>query len=320
MRRRNFVLALGSLAVSPAALAQTPQARIGVLTPVQRPAALPSVLKRLGDLGFVEGRNLTVVLRSTQGATEKFSPLARELIQAKPDLLIAYGAEPAAQALIQSTAVIPIVFLAIDYDPIEAGIVSSLSRPGKNVTGIYLPTPELVMKRLELLREILPRLSRILVLSDPYTNSQLKALRVAAERMRIEIVEAGFTTPPYDFQPGFENGRKARVEALFLPSSPVFFDQRAAIADLASANRLPSIVATPGWTRSGFLVSYGPDSSKVFVRAGDITASILKGRKPGEIPVEQVNVYDMAINLKVAKTLGLTIPDTVRLRADLVIE
>lgn len=320
MKRRDFVLALGSLAMPPAALAQAPHVRIGVLSPVKRPAALPAIVKRLGTLGFVEGKNLAVVVRSTDGVPERFGSLARELVQGKHDLLIAYGAEAAAQALMQSTEVVPIVIAAMDYDPIQAGVVTSLRRPGKNVTGMFIPKLELTAKRLELLREFLPQLARILVLSDPYTKNQLEVVRAVAERMRIQIVEFGFAAQPYDFESAFDHGRKAGVEALLLPSSPVFYEQRARIAELTIANRLPSIVDFTYWARAGHLASYGIDAVRAFARVGDIAASILKGAKPGEIPVEQANVYEVAVNLKVAKVPGLGVPDLVRLRADVVIE
>lgn len=320
MKRRDFVFVLGSMAMPAAALAQAPQVRIGVLSPVQRPAALPAMRKRLGELGFVEGKNLAVVVRSTDGVSERFGPLARDLVQGKPDLLIAYGAEAAAKALMQLTEVLPIVIAAMDYDPIQAGIVTTLRRPGKNVTGMFIPKLELTAKRLELLREFLPQLARVLVLSDPYTKSQLKVVRAVAERMRIQIVEFGFAAQPYDFESAFDHGRKAGVEALLLPSSPVFYEQRARIAELTIANHLPSIVDFTYWARAGHLASYGIDAVRGFARLGDIAASILKGAKPGEIPIEQANVYELAVNLKVARILGLAVPNLVRLRADVVIE
>ena len=320
MKRREFVFALGSLAIPSAALAQAPQVRIGVLSPVRRPAALPAMRKRLGELGFVDGKNLAIDLRSTDGVFERFGPLARDLVQGKHDLLIAYGAKAAAQALMQSTQVVPIVIVAMDYDPIQAGVVTNLRRPGKNVTGIFIPKLELTAKRLELLREFLPRLARIFVLSDPYTKDQLEVVRAVAERMRIQVVEFGFTAQPYDFESAFDHGRKASVEALLLPSSPVFYEQRARIAELTIANRLPSIVDFTYWARAGHLASYGIDAVRGFARLGDIAASILKGAKPGEIALEQANVYEFAVNLKVAKILGLAVPNRVLLRADVVIE
>lgn len=321
MKRRELILGLiGSLAAPIATLAQARQVRIGVLTPVQRPRALPAILKRLAELGFAEGKNLTVDLRSTDGVKDRFPSLARELLQAKCDLIIAYGTEHAAWALIQSKANVPIVILALDYDPVREGIVSSLRRPGKNVTGMYLPQSELTAKRLELLREVLPKAKRILVLADPYTTAQLDAVREAAGRLRVELVVQTFAAPPYDFDAAFASGRKAGVEALLLPTSPVFFEQRARIAELAIAGRLPSIGTTTEWTKAGILLNYGLDSGRAFARAGDIAASILKGGNPGEIPVEQANVYEVAVNLKTAKALGITIPRSVLLRAEEIIE
>ena len=281
--------------------------------------ALAAILKRLGELGFVDGKNLSVEMRSADGVTERFAPLAAELVRAKCDLIIAYGAEVAAKALMQATVSIPIVFLAIDYDPLDAGIVTSLRRPAGNVTGIYIPNTVLAAKRLELLREVLPAAKRILALVDPYSAEQFKVARAAAARLNLEIFVITFAAPPYDLEGAFEKGRAAGVEALSLFISPVFFEQRARISRLVTQYRLPSIGAFPSYVEASFM-SYGVTTSKAFERAGDIAASILKGTNPGEIAVEQAGVFEIVINLKVAKTLGIKIPQAVLLRADRVIE
>ncbi len=320
MKRREFVALLGSLLAPAMALAQVRTVRIGVLTPVKAPAALPSILKRLGELGFVEGKNLTVELRSADGAPERFPSLAHDLVEAKCNLIIAYGAESAARALVQATKSVPILIVAIDYDPLQAGLVRSLRRPGGNVTGIFIPNPLLAAKRLELLREVLPGARRILALADSYTTPQLEVTRSAAARLNMEIVTVTFTAPPYDLESAFEKGRLAGVEALLLFTSPVFFEQRARIAELAAVKRLPSVVSSSSWLGAGNMISHGVISSIAFVRAGDIAASILKGANPVEIAIEQAAAFETVINLKVAKALGLRIPQPVLLRADRVIE
>lgn len=222
MKRREFILLAGMLPMLPAARAQAKAVKVGVLAPLKRPGALPAVLNRLGQLGFVEGKNLSVELRSTDGVTERTLPLARELVQAKCDLIIAYGFEQGARALMQASASVPIVILALDYDPLEAGIVRNLGRPGGNVTGMYVPNVMLAAKRLEFLRETLPGAKRVLALVDSHSAGQLKAAQTAAAQLGMEIVTAPFTAPPYDFEAAFEKGRAARAEALLLFISPVF--------------------------------------------------------------------------------------------------
>ena len=320
MKRREFVVLLGALLAPPAGHAQTRSVRIGVLSPLKLSVALAEILKRLGELGFVDGKNLSVEMRSADGVTERFATLAAELVRAKCDLIIAYGAEAAAKALMQATVSIPIVFLALDYDPLDAGIVPSLRRPAGNVTGMYIPNTVLAAKRLELLREVLPAAKRILALVDPYSAEQFKVTRAAAARLNVEIFAITFAAPPYDLEGAFEKGRAAGVEALSLFVSPVFFEQRARISRLVTQYRLPSISTGPSYLESGFMVGYGANSSKAFERAGDIAASILRGTNPGEIAVEQAGVFEIVINLKVAKTLGIKIPQAVLLRADRMIE
>ena len=318
MKRRDFILLTGSLLVLPAALAKAKSVKIGILTAVKRPGAFPAILKRLGQLGFVEGKNLSVELRSTDGVEDRALPLARELVQAKCDLIIAYRFEQGARALMQASASVPIVILALDYDPLEAGIVRSLGRPGGNVTGMYVPNAMLAAKRLELLRETLPGAKRVLALVDSYSARQLEVAQTAAAQLGMEIVTAPFTAPPYDFEAAFEKGRAARVEALLLFISPVFFEQRARISQLVGTRRLPAMTTTTGIDNG--LMSYGVNTSRTFERAGDIAASILKGANPGDIAIEQAAIFEFVVNLKVAKELGLKIPQSVLLRADRVIE
>ena len=319
MNRREFVALAGSLFASSAPFAQAKPVRIGVLAPLKRQGALPAILKRLGELGFVEGKNLSVEIRSTDGVAERSPALARELVQAGCKLIFAYGSEQEARALMQATASVPIVILAIDYDPLEAGIVKSLGRPGGNVTGIYIPNAMLAAKRLELLRETLPGAKRVLALVDPYTTEQLKVTHKAAAQLGMEIVTAPFTAPPYDFEAAFEKGRAARVAALLLFSSPVFFEQRARISQLVSARRLPAMAVSASYIDS-IMMSYGVNNIKTFERAGDMAANILKGANPGDIAVEQAAVFEFVVSLKAAKALGVKIPQAVLLRADRVIE
>jgi putative ABC transport system substrate-binding protein len=323
MNRRDTVLALltlGATAAPRIALAQARPVRIGVLAARLPSFYLPAVLKRLGELGYVEGKTIIVEYRSAQGVAGRFPPLARELIQAKCDLIFALGPEEAARAVIEAKADVPIVILAVDYDPVKAGIVSNLARPGGNVTGMFLSQPTLAAKRLQLMREMVPKAKRFLVLADPFTKEQVEAVRQAAEQLRVEIVVETFAALPYDLESAFVKGRAAGVDAVIPAASPVFADQRTSIAGLAMKHRLPSAGPSTQFAEAGFLFSYGVKPDKAFARAGDIAASILKGAKPGDIGVEQTNEFEFVVNLTTAKTLGIAIPPSIAVRADRAIE
>jgi len=323
MNRRDTVLALlalGAAAAPRIPLAQARPARVGVLAARLPSFFLPAVLKRLGELGYVEGKTMVVEYRSAQGVAERYLPLARELIQAKCDLIFALGSEQAARAVLEARAGIPIVILAVDYDPVNAGIVSNLARPGGNVTGMFLSQPTLAAKRLQLMREIVPKAKRFLVLADPFSKEQLEALRQAAKELRVEIVVETFVAPPYDLESAFVKGRAAGVDAVIPAASSIFADRRTSIAELAIKYRLPSAGSSTPYVEAGFLFSYGVKPDKAFVRAGDIAASILKGAKPGDIGVEQTNEFELVVNLKTAKALGITISQSIAVRADRAID
>ena len=321
MNRRDTVLALLALGAAPRiALAQARPARIGVLSARRTSFFLPAVLKRLGELGYVVGKTMVVEYRSAQGVAERFPPLARELIQAKCDLIFALGPEQAPRALLDAKASVPIVILAVDYDPVKAGIVSNLARPGGNVTGMFISQPTLAAKLLQLMREMVPKAKRLLVLADPFTKEQVEAVRQAAAQLRVEVVVETFAALPYDLESAFVKGRAAGVDAVISTASPVFADRRTSIAKLAIKHRLPLAGSFTSFTEAGYLFSYGVKPDKAFIRAGDMAASILKGAKPGDIGVEQTDEFELVVNLKTAKTLGIAIPQSIAVRADRAIE
>lgn len=301
------------------ASAQTRTVRIGFLGPRQKSVLTPAVLKRLGELGFVEGKNMIVENRSADGVAERFPALARELIQLKCDLIFAVGAEHPARALLDAKTAIPVVILANDYDPVTAGIVSSLRRPGGNFTGIYVPEPTMAAKRLELIREIVPKVKRFLVLADRFSKHSLEILRKAADQMRLEIVPETFETVPYAFESAFARSRAAGIDAVIVLPSPVFHDNRRRIAELALNHRYAS-VSNGANAEAGLLLGYSANTDKAFARAGDIAARILGGAKPGDIPVEQSTEFELTINLKTARALGIAIPQSIAVRANRVIE
>jgi putative ABC transport system substrate-binding protein len=322
IRRRLTVAALAALGSgwSVGAWAQERSARIGVLAPRRNSIYLPAVLKRLGELGYVEHRNLVVDFRSADGVADRFAPLARDLIRAKSDLVIAIGPEQAPRALLETKADVPVVILAVEYDPVKAGFVESLRRPGGNLTGMVLLQPELAGKRIQILRELVPKAKRVLVLADRFSTEQLDSVRQAGAILGVEIVSETFGAPPYDLDSAFAKGLAAGSEAVAALASPVMFDQRARIVELALKHRLPSVAANIRYAEAGFLVSYGVNTDIAFVRAGDIIARILKGARAGEIPIEQPTHFEFAINRRTAKALGIAIPPTLMVRADKVIE
>jgi putative ABC transport system substrate-binding protein len=278
----------------------------------------------LRDLGYVEGRNLLIEYRDAKGKPERFPALAAELVALKVDVIVAGGGTLGALAAKQATATLPIVF-PVAGDPVAEGLVTSLARPGGNVTGLSIVSPELVGKSLELLKEAVPGVSRVALLLKPDSmpdrarKDRLEAAEVAARALgvRLQVVEA---RGPEDFDRAFSDMTRARAGALYVLATPVFDIARRRLVDLAAKNRLPTVYSFKGWVEEGGLMSYGPDVADLFRRAAPYVDKILKGARPGDLPVEQPTKFELVINLRTAKAFGLTIPASVLLRADQVIE
>jgi putative ABC transport system substrate-binding protein len=323
MKRRDFVVA-GTLAAlgAPVLRAQTRVMHIGMLCNIGRDQAPPALetIKGLAAMGYVEGKNLVIEYRANGGVKERLTMQVRELLGLNLDLVITVGNIDPVRALVAEKAKLPVVFLAIDFDPVESGVVASYNRPGANYTGAYIAQSELAIKRFELAREVVPQARRMLMFYDASCVDQFEAVLRVAAKAQVEITSAGFKVPPYDYAAAFKQGRQAGVQALVGLNSPQFFQDRAQIAALALKDRLPAIGATSEVAGSGFLASYGAPFSKIAERAAAIAGRVLKGGKPAEIPVEQVNVFEFALNTKTAKALGVAIPQSILVRADKVIE
>jgi putative ABC transport system substrate-binding protein len=328
MDRRDTVLALLALGAAPfAAEAQQAAkvARIGYLSTnlaasPNRPEAFRQGLR---DLGYVEGRNLVIEYRYAEGKVEQLPALAAELVALKVDVIVASGTL-AALAAKQATSTLPIVFSPAG-DPVGSGLVTSLARPGGNVTGLSAFAPELVGKRLELLKQAVPGVSRVAVLWQPGAFGEraemdtLKRAEVAARDLGVplQFVEA---RGPADFDRAFSDMTRARAGALTVLASNMFNSERRRLVDLAAKNRLPALYSARELVDAGGLMSYGANLADLNRRAATYVDKILKGTKPADLPVEQPTKFELVINLKTAKALGLTIPQSVLARADEVIQ
>jgi putative ABC transport system substrate-binding protein len=328
MNRRTFIASAVTVLAPPVvAEAQPPAkvARIGYLAGGPgAPHFREAFLQGLRDLGYVEGRNLVIEYRDAEGKLERLPGLATELVALKVDVIFAGGGTPAARAAKQATATIPIVFPAIS-DPIGSGLVTAFARPGGNATGLTFFTPELVGKSLELLTQTVPGLRRVAALWTPgefgkdAERNMLKGAEVAAQALGVQLqfVEARQAS---DLCRGFSDMVKARAGALTVLSGVTLLLQRSGIVDLAARSRLPAVFPYREGVDAGGLMSYGPNVPDLYRRSATYVDKILKGAKPVDLPVEQPTKFEMVINLKTAKALGLTIPPAVLARADEVIE
>jgi putative ABC transport system substrate-binding protein len=328
INRRVFIgTFMGSLLAAPLAAEaqQTAKiARIGWLG--DRPAAGPRLegfFKGLRDLDYVEGRNLMIEYRYAEGKPERYPALAAELVALKVDVIVSANTLGTLAAK-QATKTIPIVFVGA-ADPVQSGLVTSLARPGGNATGLSALSPELVGKCLELLAQAVPGVSRVAVLWQPGAQGErtdkdmLKGADVAARAlgMRLQFVEA---RGPTEFDRAFSDMTRARADALTVLGSAMFNNERRRLVDLAAKNRLPAVYSGRASVDAGGLMSYGPNIADLWRRAATYVDKIFKGAKPADLPVEQPTKFELVINLKTAKALGLTIPPSLLARADQVIE
>jgi putative ABC transport system substrate-binding protein len=295
--------------------------RLGFLTLIANPDPLELIfLQSLRDLGYIEGQNIAIEYRRAAGKVQNLPQLAEELVRLKVDLIVV-RATPVVQATKNATTTIPIVMMGVG-DPVRSGFVASLARPGGNITGMSNMMPELAGKRLDLLREIRPKISRLAFLAyrpDPLHKVFVKDAQEAAERLKIQVRPAVIDKVE-EIEAGFSTMNRERAEALIV--QPLFISnlgQGQRIADLALKNRLPTVSDGGGFAEVGGLLFYGPDQKPMFQRAATFVDKILKGAKPADLPVEQPTKFEFVINLKTAKALNLTIPQSVLFRADKVI-
>ena len=317
-----LVLVLGCVGM---ALAQQSGkvARIGFLSgssPSAVSARVEAFRQGLLELGYVEGKSIVIEYRSAEGKLDRLPALAAELVRLKVDIIVSGGPQ-VTRAAKEATGTIPIV-MGFDYDPVGNGLIASLARPGGNITGLSTLAPELSGKQLELLKEIVPRLSRVAVLgtsTQPGYAQVLKETELAAGVLGVKLQYLDVLEPK-DIEIAFREASKGRAEAVLMLVSPVLNTQRTQIVDLAVKNRVPAVYGQQEFVEAGGLMTYGVSLTDLFRRAATYVDKILKGRKPADLPVEQPTKFELVINLKAAKQIGLTIPPNVLVRADRVIK
>ena len=325
MRRREFVTLLGGAAVAWPLGASGQQGeksyRVGYLALLPGEDAIfgKVVLKRLNELGYSQGRNMTFDYRSAEGGAERLRRLAMELVEAKPDVLIAGYGTLSAQAAKAATTNIPIVFTSVG-DPIGAGLVTSLNRPDANITGVTSQASEIVGKRLQILEELVPGAQIVAVMLNPETPFSVLALQeltAAAGRLRLAVIEARTAD---QVTSGIEAASQAGASGLLTLDDPLLLGLRRQIVELTAKIHLPTIYGSRDYAEVGGLMSYGVDRQQLCRRAAEYVDKVLKGAKPADLPIEQPTKFELVLNLKTAMALGLNIPATILAIADEVIE
>lgn len=326
MSRARVILAvpliLAALALSSVALSEATKAtfRIGLLSPDVPPDELLQHFREgLRELGYVEGSNALFYVRHAGGKTAQLSTLANELLALRVDVIVAVNT-PAARAAKNATGATPIVIMRV-ADPVRTGLVSSIARPGGNITGLSFAPEEVSGKRLELLKEVSPRLSRVAVLysSNPGASLVVDDMEPAAARLGLTLQRLPLRSPA-DFAGASEAVVRADARALVLVDDAMITSLKAEILALATKRSLPVVSLFPHFAEAGGLIAYGPNGPHMYRRAAQYVDSILKGAKPADLPIEQPSRYDLTINVRTAKALGLSVPPSLLLRADRLIE
>src|SRR5262245_7382561 len=324
MRRREFIALVGGAATWPiAARAQQPPKLptigfLGASTASGWSLYVASFVQRLRELGWIEGRTVRIEFRWAEGRGERFAEIAAEFVRNNVDMIVTGGgAVPAAK---EATSIIPIVF-ALAIDPVGIGLVASLARPGGNVTGLSQQSTDLASKRLELLREFVPGIRRLAIIGNagyPAARAEMAEVQATAGKLALDAVVSEVRRAE-DIAPAVE-GLKGHAEALYVVADPLMGSNRTHINSLAVAARLSTMHGIREYAETGGLISYGPSIPDLFRRAAEYVDKILRGAKPADLPVEQPTMFELVVNLKTAKALGLAIPPTLLARADEVIE
>ena len=281
---------------------------------------IASFLRGLRDLGYEEGQNLTLERRYEEGKTEALPAIFAQLVRLNLDVIVVPGPETRLRAARRATMTIPLVMIALDFDPLARGYVASLARPGGNITGLFVRQPELAAKRVELLKAALPGARRVAVFWDSFSADQLKETERVSRSLGVHLLPVELRNRPYDFAAAFETVNRGRAEAVLSSTSPALYGGRVRIAELAAKHRLPVIGPFRQFAEAGALLTYGVNLFELNRYAATYVDKILKGAKPADLPIEEPTKFELVINLKTARALGLKIPQPVLLRADEVIQ
>ena len=323
MRRRAFLLSTLALAAGSAAAQPTERVfKVAILTIAGKRGETPFYIaleQRFRELGYVEGKNFALDWHLATGRLDKIPELAAELARTRPDVAMAPGSELVVSAVRRAVGDTPIIMLAIDYDPVERNFVASLSRPGGNITGLFLRQVESAAKRLQLLAEVLPNVRRVAVLWDQFSRDQLKSVEESARKFNIALLPFEMRGNVYQFDAPLQAAKAQKAQAVLVLSSGAFFPVRDKMFAAANAQRLP-VIANPNYADDGALIAFGASFPDMYRRAAEYVDRILKGAKPADLPVEQPTKFELIVNLKTAKLLGIQIPPSLLVRADRVIE
>jgi putative ABC transport system substrate-binding protein len=328
MRRREFIKAIVGVAATWPLVARAQQPdrvrRIGFLGPtIRKPSMMvanyQAFLAQLRLLGFNEGHNLAITYAEIDDP-RGLSVVATELVQSKPDLIVVSGTEAMLRAVLAPNRGIPVVLIAVNFDPIERGYIASLAQPGGNITGVIFRQLELAQKQVELLNQAFPGMTRLAALYDAQTADQFSAAEQSAKSLHLQIQGTKLENPPYNFDAAFRSVVADGAQMVLVQSSPNFIPLQSRIGELTKVHRLPTMFLLKPYVEAGGLMSYGVDFPPMFRRTADYVAKILKGAKPADLPAEQATKFEMVINLKTAKSIGVELPTAILLRADYVIE
>jgi putative tryptophan/tyrosine transport system substrate-binding protein len=327
MRRREFITLVGGMTAIPLVVRAQEVGklyRIGYFGPAltSPPAVAPyqAFLAQMRELGFREGQNLTIEFRGVEDDPRRNSLSAEELVRAQPELIVACGPAVTLQSVLAANKAIPIVMIAFNFDPIVSGYVKSLSRPGGNITGVVSQQLELAQKQVELLTQAFPGKTHVAILFEAQSADQFGAAERAAKSLKLEVQSLKLEGPSYDFDSAIRSAAAGGAQMLLMLSAPGWQQHRARIAELAIQHRLPAMFIAKHYVEAGGLISYGADLPGIFRKGADYVAKILKGAKPADLPVEQAAKFELVVNLKTAKALGVTIPNGILLAADEVID
>ena len=323
MRRREFLTSsLATVAVAPVQAYAQHQRRLAFLGPtLNNPPAIAQYRAfhtQLGDLGFREGKNLIVDYRALDDPGGPYA-MAAELVRSQPDLIVAAGPETSLRAVVGAAGILPIVMIAVNFDPLALGYIRDLARPGGNVTGLVFQQLELAQKQVELLAQTFPERNRLALLYNAQSGDQFNAAEHAAKALNLQV-PLRLEIQPYDFDAAFRSAASSGAQMVLVLSSPSFLPHQPRIVELANTHRLPSMFIVKHWAQAGGLMAYGADFPLLYSRAAEYAAKMLRGAKPADLPVEQATKFELIVNLKTAKVIGIDLPTSILLRANEVIE